>query len=174
MRAEVARPQAQPDARPAQAPAADQESSAPAPIADGPRGGVDAWNLTGSPSRPSKRRHHRVQPTWMRPLRPGRSRLSRKIPRIPIRMMRLRASPPQHHSPVLPRKIQRLKIPRLAPAHHRRRKRTCLPKPSLYPLKYPKIVGICGFPRAVWRARFLRGLGQRDSAAGFSELARTG
>ena len=49
VRAEVARPQAQPDARPAQAPAADQESSAPAPIADGPRGGVDAWNRHGQP-----------------------------------------------------------------------------------------------------------------------------
>ena len=49
VRAEVARPQAQPDARPAQAPAANQESSAPAPIADGPRGGVDAWNRHGQP-----------------------------------------------------------------------------------------------------------------------------
>ena len=49
VRAEVARPQPQPDARPAQAPAADQESSAPAPIADGPRGGVDAWNRHGQP-----------------------------------------------------------------------------------------------------------------------------
>ena len=49
VRAEVARPQAQPDARPAQAPAADQESSDPAPIADGPRGGVDAWNRHGQP-----------------------------------------------------------------------------------------------------------------------------
>ena len=49
MRAEVARPQTQPDARPAQAPAADQESSDPAPIADGPRGGVDAWNRHGQP-----------------------------------------------------------------------------------------------------------------------------
>ena len=134
---------------------------------------VAAWmrgTVTGSPSRPSKRRHHRVQPTWMRPLRPGRSRLSRKIPRIPIRMMRLRASPPQHHSPVLPRKIQRLKIPRLAPAHHRRRKRTCLPKPSLYPLKYPKIAGIRGFPRAVLASA----IPSRPRAAGFSESARTG
>ena len=49
VRAEVARPQAQPDARPTQAPAANQESSAPAPIADGPRGGVDAWNRHGQP-----------------------------------------------------------------------------------------------------------------------------
>ena len=49
VRAEVARPQAQPDARPAQAPAANQESSDPAPIADGPRGGVDAWNRHGQP-----------------------------------------------------------------------------------------------------------------------------
>ena len=49
VRAEVARPQAQPDARPAQAPAADQKSSDPAPIADGPRGGVDAWNRHGQP-----------------------------------------------------------------------------------------------------------------------------
>ena len=49
VRAEVARPQPQPDARPAQAPAADQESSDPAPIADGPRGGVDAWNRHGQP-----------------------------------------------------------------------------------------------------------------------------
>ena len=30
-------------------PAADQESSDPAPIADGPRGGVDAWNRHGQP-----------------------------------------------------------------------------------------------------------------------------
>ena len=49
VRAEVARPQTQPDARPAQAPAANQESSDPAPIADGPRGGVDAWNRHGQP-----------------------------------------------------------------------------------------------------------------------------
>ena len=49
VRAEVARPQTQPDTRPAQAPAANQESSAPAPIADGPRGGVDAWNRHGQP-----------------------------------------------------------------------------------------------------------------------------
>lgn len=49
VRAEVARPQPQPDTRPAQAPAANQESSAPAPIADGPRGGVDAWNRHGQP-----------------------------------------------------------------------------------------------------------------------------
>ena len=49
VRAEVARPQPQPDARPAQAPAADQKSSDPAPIADGPRGGVDAWNRHGQP-----------------------------------------------------------------------------------------------------------------------------
>lgn len=49
VRAEVARPQAQPDARPTQAPAANQESSDPAPIADGPRGGVDAWNRHGQP-----------------------------------------------------------------------------------------------------------------------------
>ena len=49
VRAEVARPQPQPDTRPAQAPAADQESSDPAPIADGPRGGVDAWNRHGQP-----------------------------------------------------------------------------------------------------------------------------
>lgn len=49
VRAEVARPQAQPDARPAQAPTANQESSDPAPIADGPRGGVDAWNRHGQP-----------------------------------------------------------------------------------------------------------------------------
>jgi len=49
VRAEVARPQTQPDTRPAQAPAADQESSDPAPIADGPRGGVDAWNRHGQP-----------------------------------------------------------------------------------------------------------------------------
>ena len=49
VRAEVARPQPQPDARPAQAPAANQESSDPAPIADGPRGGVDAWNRHGQP-----------------------------------------------------------------------------------------------------------------------------
>ena len=157
VRAEVARPHTQPKARPTQAPAANQESSDPAPIADGPRGGVDAWNRHGQPSRPSKRRHHRVQPTWMRPLRPGRSRLSRKIPRIPIRMMRLRASPPQHHSPVLPRKIQRLKIPRLAPAHHRRRKRTCLPKPSLYPPEIPEDSGNTRVPEG--------GFGERDSFA---------
>ena len=49
VRAEVARPQPQSDARPAQAPAADQESSDPAPIADGPRGGEDAWNRHGQP-----------------------------------------------------------------------------------------------------------------------------
>ena len=49
VRAEVARPQPQPDTRPAQAPAANQESSDPAPIADGPRGGVDAWNRHGQP-----------------------------------------------------------------------------------------------------------------------------
>ena len=49
VRAEVARPHTQSDARPAQAPAADQESSDPAPIADGPRGGVDAWNRHGQP-----------------------------------------------------------------------------------------------------------------------------
>ena len=49
VRAEVARPQPQPDTRPTQAPAADQESSDPAPIADGPRGGVDAWNRHGQP-----------------------------------------------------------------------------------------------------------------------------
>ena len=49
VRAEVARPQTQPDARPAHAPAADQKSSDPAPIADGPRGGVDAWNRHGQP-----------------------------------------------------------------------------------------------------------------------------
>ena len=49
VRAEVARPQPQPDARPAQAPAANQESSDPAPIADGPRGGEDAWNRHGQP-----------------------------------------------------------------------------------------------------------------------------
>ena len=49
VRAEVARPHTQPDARPTQAPAADQESSDPAPIADGPRGGVDAWNRHGQP-----------------------------------------------------------------------------------------------------------------------------
>lgn len=49
VRAEVARPQTQPDTRPAQAPAANQESSALAPIADGPRGGVDAWNRHGQP-----------------------------------------------------------------------------------------------------------------------------
>lgn len=49
VRAEVARPQTQPDARPAQAPAANQKSSDPAPIADGPRGGVDAWNRHGQP-----------------------------------------------------------------------------------------------------------------------------
>ena len=49
VRAEVARPQTQPDTRPAQAPAANQESSDPAPIADGPRGGVDAWNRHGQP-----------------------------------------------------------------------------------------------------------------------------
>lgn len=49
VRAEVARPQTQPDARPAQASAADQKSSDPTPIADGPRGGVDAWNRHGQP-----------------------------------------------------------------------------------------------------------------------------
>ena len=49
VRAEVARPHTQPNARPTQAPAANQESSAPAPIADGPRGGVDAWNRHGQP-----------------------------------------------------------------------------------------------------------------------------
>lgn len=49
VRAEVARPHTQSDARPAQAPAADQESSDPAPIADGPRGGEDAWNRHGQP-----------------------------------------------------------------------------------------------------------------------------
>lgn len=49
VRAEVARPQTQPDARPTQAPAGDQKSSDPAPIADGPRGGVDAWNRHGQP-----------------------------------------------------------------------------------------------------------------------------
>ena len=49
VRAEVARPQTQPDARPTQAPAANQKSSDPAPIADGPRGGVDAWNRHGQP-----------------------------------------------------------------------------------------------------------------------------
>ena len=49
VRAEVARPQTQPDARPAQASAANQKSSDPAPIADGPRGGVDAWNRHGQP-----------------------------------------------------------------------------------------------------------------------------
>ena len=49
VRAEVARPQTQPDTRPAQAPAANLESSALAPIADGPRGGVDAWNRHGQP-----------------------------------------------------------------------------------------------------------------------------
>ena len=49
VRAEVARPQPQPDTRPAQAPAANQESSDPAPIADGPRGGEDAWNRHGQP-----------------------------------------------------------------------------------------------------------------------------
>lgn len=49
VRAEVARPQTQPDAHPAQAPSADQKSSDPAPIADGPRGGVDAWNRHGQP-----------------------------------------------------------------------------------------------------------------------------
>ena len=49
VRAEVARPQTQPDACPAQAPAANQKSSDPAPIADGPRGGVDAWNRHGQP-----------------------------------------------------------------------------------------------------------------------------
>ena len=49
VRAEVARPHTQPDARPTQAPAANQESSDPAPIADGPRGGVDAWNRHGQP-----------------------------------------------------------------------------------------------------------------------------
>ena len=49
VRAEVARPQTQPDARPAQAPVANQKSSDPAPIADGPRGGVDAWNRHGQP-----------------------------------------------------------------------------------------------------------------------------
>ena len=49
VRAEVARPQTQPDARPTQAPDANQESSDPAPIADGPRGGEDAWNRHGQP-----------------------------------------------------------------------------------------------------------------------------
>ena len=49
VRAEVARPQTQPDARPAQTSAANQKSSDPAPIADGPRGGVDAWNRHGQP-----------------------------------------------------------------------------------------------------------------------------
>ena len=49
VRAEVARPHTQPNARPTQAPAANQESSDPAPIADGPRGGVDAWNRHGQP-----------------------------------------------------------------------------------------------------------------------------
>lgn len=49
VRAEVARPQTQPDARPTQAPDANQKSSDPAPIADGPRGGVDAWNRHGQP-----------------------------------------------------------------------------------------------------------------------------
>lgn len=49
VRAEVARPHTQPKARPTQAPAANQESSDPAPIADGPRGGVDAWNRHGQP-----------------------------------------------------------------------------------------------------------------------------
>lgn len=49
VRAEVARPHTQPDARPTQAPAANQESSDPAPIADGPRGGEDAWNRHGQP-----------------------------------------------------------------------------------------------------------------------------
>ena len=49
VRAEVARPQTQPDARPAQTSSADQKSSDPAPIADGPRGGVDAWNRHGQP-----------------------------------------------------------------------------------------------------------------------------
>jgi len=49
VRAEVARPQTQPDTRPAQASAANQKSSDPAPIADGPRGGVDAWNRHGQP-----------------------------------------------------------------------------------------------------------------------------
>ena len=49
VRAEVARPQTQPDAHPTQAPAANQKSSDPAPIADGPRGGVDAWNRHGQP-----------------------------------------------------------------------------------------------------------------------------
>lgn len=49
VRAEVARPQTQPDARPAQVSAANQKSSDPAPIADGPRGGVDAWNRHGQP-----------------------------------------------------------------------------------------------------------------------------
>ena len=49
VRAEVARPQTQPDARPTQAPDASQKSSDPAPIADGPRGGVDAWNRHGQP-----------------------------------------------------------------------------------------------------------------------------
>lgn len=49
VRAEVARPQTQPDTRPAQTSAANQKSSDPAPIADGPRGGVDAWNRHGQP-----------------------------------------------------------------------------------------------------------------------------
>ena len=49
VRAEVARPQTQPDARPTQTSAANQKSSDPAPIADGPRGGVDAWNRHGQP-----------------------------------------------------------------------------------------------------------------------------
>ena len=49
VRAEVARPQPQPDARPTQVPAANQKSSDPAPIADGPRGGEDAWNRHGQP-----------------------------------------------------------------------------------------------------------------------------
>lgn len=49
VRAEVARPQTQPDARPTQASDANQKSSDPAPIADGPRGGVDAWNRHGQP-----------------------------------------------------------------------------------------------------------------------------
>ena len=103
----------------------------------------------------------------MRPSRPGRSRLFRRIQRIPppicTRTMRLSANPPHHHSPVLPRKIQRLKIPRLNPVYPRRRRRTCLPKPSLYPLKYPKIAGIRGFPRAVLASA----IPSRPRAAGF-------
>ena len=167
VRAEVARPQAQPDARPAQAPAANQESSDPAPIADGPRGGEDAWNRHGRPVSSGQEAASQGTTNVDAPITAWEvapiPQDSEDSPPSCAQTMRLRASPPQHHSPVLPRKIQRLKIPRLAPAHHRRRKRTCLPKPSLYPLKYPKIAGIHGFPRAVLASA----IPSRPRAAGF-------